>query len=173
LRTAENQPASIPLLRAQIAEIDPNVPLFDVRNFAELFDTSIARPRFQTILFGAFGILALALAAGGVYGVLSYTVSQRVHELGMRMCLGARTGDIVRLLARQSLIPVALGAAAGLACAALLTRWIGTLLYGIGPLDAATFALAPSIILVASLAAIYGPIRRATAFDPAVALRAE
>jgi putative ABC transport system permease protein len=173
LRAADDPRTLVPFVRAQLSEIDPNVPLFNTRTFAEMLDTSIARPRFQTALFGAFGALALALAIGGVYGVLTYTISQRVHELGIRRCLGARTGDIAGLLARQSLIPVTVGAAVGLAGAAALTRWIGALLYGIRPLDPTTFALVPVIILLASLMAIYSPIRRATAFEPARALRAD
>src|SRR6202041_457114 len=97
----------ISLVREQLSAMDPNVPLYGTRSFAELMDNSIARPRFQTALFGAFGLLALVLALGGVYGVLTYTISQRAHELGVRRCLGAKTGDIVRLLALQSLLPVA------------------------------------------------------------------
>ena len=172
LRAADDPRSLIPILRSQISEIDPNVPLFNTRTFGELLDTSMARPRFQTVLFGAFGVLALGLAISGVYGVLSYTVSQRVQELGIRRCLGAGTGDITWLLARQSLTPVTLGAAIGLAGAAALTRWIGALLFGVRPLDPVTFAMVPVIILLASLFAIYSPIRRATAFEPAIALRA-
>lgn len=173
LRAGDSPENLIPIVRAQLSEIDPNVPMFRAQSFDKLLDSSVSRPRFQTILFGAFGVLALTLALGGVYGVLTYAVSQRVQELGVRLCLGARTSDIAKLLARQSLLPVALGSAAGLAGAMAVARWIGGMLYGVRPLDATTFAIAPMIILVASLAAIYFPIRRAIAFDPVVALRAE
>jgi putative ABC transport system permease protein len=171
LRAGGNPNSLIPLVREQLSAMDPNVPLYGTRSFAELMDNSIARPRFQTALFGAFGLLALVLALGGVYGVLTYTISQRAHELGVRRCLGARTGDIVRLLALQSLLPVAFGTGIGLVAATALARWVGALLYGVRPLDPGTFVLVPIIILATSLVATFAPIRRATAIEPAVALR--
>jgi putative ABC transport system permease protein len=171
LRAGGNPNSLIPLVREQLSAMDPNVPLYGTRSFAELMDNSIARPRFQTALFGAFGLLALVLALGGVYGVLTYTISQRAHELGVRRCLGAKTGDIVRLLALQSLLPVAFGTGIGLVAATALARWVGALLYGVRPLDPGTFVLVPIIILATSLVATFAPIRRATAIDPAVALR--
>jgi putative ABC transport system permease protein len=174
LRAGGDDPGTlIPLVRAQLSEMDPNVPLYGTRSFAELMDNSIARPRFQTVLFGAFALLALVLALGGVYGVLTYTIGQRSHELGIRRCLGARTSDIVSLLALQSLVPVAVGAGIGLVGATALARWVGALLYGVHPLDPGTFALVPMIILATSLVATFGPIHRATAIDPAVALRVD
>ena len=165
--------ALVPLVRQQLSEMDPNVPMYNAREFTELLESSVARPQFQTLLFGVFGVLALTLALCGVYGVLAHAVTQRVHELGVRLCLGAGTGDIAWLLARQSLGPVALGIGIGLLGAAGVSRLVDAMLYGIHPLDGVTFLVAPLTIFVTSLASIYAPIRRATGFDPMVALRTD
>jgi putative ABC transport system permease protein len=168
---ADRPSGLIAAVRSELSQMDPNVPLFSARTFSELRDASVASPWLRTLLFGAFALLALALAMGGVYGVLSYTVTQRMHELGLRMCLGARPSDIAGLLLGHSMIPVVLGIVVGLAGAFAAERWIATLLYGVNRLDLWTFGAMPAALAIASLVAIYGPIRRATTCDPVAAMR--
>jgi putative ABC transport system permease protein len=158
-------------VRNELAQMDPNIPLFNARTFSELRDASVESPWFRTLLFGAFALVALALAVGGVYGVISYTVNQRMHELGLRMCLGARPSDIAWLLGRQSLVPVVLGIVLGLAGAMATQRWIAALLYSVRSYDWWTLLAIAAVLTMVSLAAIRGPIRRASACDPAVAMR--
>jgi putative ABC transport system permease protein len=167
-----DRPTAVPAsLRTELAQMDPNIPPFNVRTLDELRDASVASPRFRTLLFGAFALVALALAMGGVYGVLSYTVTQRMHELGLRMCLGARQSDIAWLVIRHSMAPVALGVVLGLAGAMATQRWAAASLYGVNRLDSWTFIAMPATLAVAALAAIAGPLWRATTSDPVVAMR--
>jgi putative ABC transport system permease protein len=158
-------------VRSELSQMDPNIPLFNARTLSELRDASVESPWFRTLLFGAFALVALALAMGGVYGVLSYTVTQRMHELGLRMCLGARQSDIAWILVRHSMMPVVPGIVLGLAGAMATQRWITALVSGIDRLDPWTFGVMPAALAMASFAAIYGPIRRATTCDPVVAMR--
>jgi len=162
----------IPIVRSEIAAMDPLVPPSNVRTLSELIDNSMSRSRFQTLLFGAFGVLALALACGGVYGVVAHTVSKRIYEFGVRACLGATRRDIAWLLVRESLRPLTGGTAAGIVGAMVSARLMSRLLYETRPLDTPAFVIAPTILLLVSVAAAYGPIRRATRANPAVALRA-
>jgi len=159
-------------LRSELSQMDPNVPLYNARTLSELRDASVASPWFRMILFGAFALMALALAVAGVYGVLSYTVSQRRHELGLRLCLGARGSDIAWLLVRQGMTPVAAGIVLGMLGALVSQRSVAGLVYGVGRTDPWTFGAMPLILALASLAAICGPIRRAASCDPSEALRA-
>jgi putative ABC transport system permease protein len=162
----------IPIVRSEIAAMDPLVPPSNVRTLSELIDNSMSRSRFQTLLFGAFGVLALALACGGVYGVVAHTVSKRNYEFGVRACLGATRRAIAWLLVRESLRPLTGGTAAGIVGAMVSARLMSRLLYETHPLDTPAFVIAPTILLLVSVAAAYGPIRRATRANPAVALRA-
>ena len=139
----------------------------------EVLAISLARQRLQMTLMGIFAGLALVLAAVGIYGVLSYWVRQRTHEIGVRMALGAARRDVLLMVVKQGAILVAIGIAAGLAAAFGLTRLMASLLYGVHPTDPLTFALVSLVLAVVALLACYIPARRATKVDPMVALRYE
>jgi ABC-type antimicrobial peptide transport system permease subunit len=134
---------------------------------------ALARPRFNLLLIGSFALLGMMLAAVGIYAVVSFLVAQRTREIGIRMALGARAGDVLRLVIGEGITPVVVGAAAGLACAAVVTRALRSMLYGVTPLDAVSFVSAPALLLIVALLACYLPARRAAAVDPLVALRDE
>jgi putative ABC transport system permease protein len=139
----------------------------------EILSQSVIGPRFQAALFSFFALLALLMASVGVYGVVSYSVSQRTHEIGIRMALGAKTGDILRLVIGQQVIMTLLGVAIGLSVALGLTRLISSLLYGVAPNDLSTFTGVPVVLVVAAVTASYVPARRALHVDPVNALRQE
>jgi ABC-type antimicrobial peptide transport system permease subunit len=124
-------------------------------------------------LMAGFAALALLLAAVGIYGVISYAVSQRTREIGIRLALGARSASVLALVMRQGLAPAAGGIAAGLVAAALLTRFLGSVLYGVAPIDGLTFATIPLLLLAIAALSVLIPAARASRVDPNVALRAE
>jgi putative ABC transport system permease protein len=159
--------------RSAVQAIDPDLPVFDVATMEQLVYRSASAPRFNTALLGIFAGLALILATVGVYGVMSYTVLQRSHEIGVRMALGAEAGDIARQVVRQGMLLAAGGTAAGLAGAWMVTRFLSSLLFGVRPTDAASFALVPLLVLAVALLACLVPARRAARVDPMVALRYE
>jgi predicted lysophospholipase L1 biosynthesis ABC-type transport system permease subunit len=160
-------------LRAVVASIDPDTPVSDIRPMRELITASLARPRFATVLLVTFGLLAMALGGVGIYGVIAYTVSQRTAEIALRMALGAHAADVVSLVVRHGAALTAAGVVVGLAAAAALTRVMSSLLYGVRPLDGATFAAAPMVIVVIALAACWVPARRAARTSPMDALRGD
>ena len=160
-------------IRAVVRDLDANLPVIDVRTLDDVMAATVAGPRFTTLLMTTFAALALLLAAVGIYGVLSYAVGRRTREIGIRMALGAERGAVRRMVLGQGLRLAALGGALGLVGAAIMTRWIEGLLYGVTPLDAATFAIVPAVLLTVALAAIYLPARRATRVDPMRALHHE
>jgi putative ABC transport system permease protein len=139
----------------------------------QLVSESVAQPRFNTVLLAAFAALALALAAVGIYGVIAYSVNQRTHEIGVRMALGARSGDVLRLVLRQGMKPALVGALIGLAGAWAATRLISGLLFEVNATDPATFAAVTLLLLAIALLACWIPARRATKVDPMIALRCE
>ena len=139
----------------------------------EILANSVTRPRLQTILLGAFGGLALLLAAVGIYGVMSYSVSRRTGEIGIRMALGASQWDVLALVCGQGLRLILIGVAAGLALAFGLTRLMSKILFGISPTDPLTFAIVVLVLAAVALLACYLPARRATHVDPIIALRHE
>ncbi len=159
--------------RAVVRELDPELPLIDLRTATSAVDRSIATRRMIALLFGAFGVIALALALGGIYAVLSYVVGRRRQEIGIRMALGARRGQVVQLVVRQGLALVALGVAVGLPLALLATGNLATLLVDVSARDPVTYLVA--VLLLAGTAAISAliPARRAAGVDPLVALRSE
>jgi ABC-type antimicrobial peptide transport system permease subunit len=136
-------------------------------------DEAVSHQRFALFLVGLFAALALVLAAIGIYGVISYSVNRRMPEFGMRMALGARPGDLVRMIVGQGLRLSVAGAAIGLLCAAGLTRLLGSLLYGVGGRDPVTFAAVGVLALATTTVACYLPARRAAAADPMRSLRSE
>jgi predicted permease len=172
-RTA-GEPASVAaaMVRA-IHEIDPTIPVYDIRTMSDRMSESMARQRFSTIMLGAFALFALILAVVGVYGVMSHLVSQGTHDIGVRMALGAQRSRIVGMILRQGAELTAAGVILGLVGAALLSRVMGTLLFGISPHDLVTFALVPALLAGIGLLATYIPALRATRVDPVVALRQE
>jgi putative ABC transport system permease protein len=175
-RTAGNPLALVPAVREQVAALDRNLPVYDIRTMRDRFGSAAARARFSTLLLATFAVMAITLAAIGIYGVMSYTVRQRTREIGIRLALGARSGDVVRqVLLRTAALALA-GTIAGLAGAfaatRFLTRFLATL-YEVRPSDPPTYALIALLVLAVALCAGFLPARRASAVDPAITLRAE
>ncbi|MGH9163479.1 MAG: FtsX-like permease family protein [Vicinamibacteraceae bacterium] len=160
-------------IRRTIAEIDPNVPMFGIRTQEAQIDLAVGPNRLFARLVSAFAALALLLACLGIYGTLAYSVTRRTSEIGLRMALGARPSNIIRLVLRESLIPVVIGAALGLAGASASTRLIESMLFGLTPHDALTFLAAALALVASALVAAWLPSRRAAHIDPMSALRCE
>ncbi|HEX2189802.1 MAG TPA: ADOP family duplicated permease, partial [Longimicrobiaceae bacterium] len=171
---ARGEPAAaLAALRRELRALDPDVALGLPSGLAALIDLSLFPQRVAATLIGAFGLLGLLLAAVGLYGVLAYHVAQRTREIGVRMALGARAADVVRMVARQGLALVGAGIAAGLLLALAATRLLAGFLYGVGASDPATFAGVTLLLAAVALPAAYLPARRATRVDPMIALRSE
>jgi putative ABC transport system permease protein len=160
-------------LTRELAAIDRNLALVNVRTMEAVVSMSLASERFRTRLLGAFALIALLLAAIGVYGVMAYSVEQRSQELGLRMALGAEPRHVIRLVAGQGLALIGAGLLIGIAAALALTRLVASLLYGVSPTDPATFVAIAALLLSAAAAATYVPARRATRADPMIVLRTE
>ena len=160
-------------IRMQVSSLDPLLPVTRVRTMHDLLGRSVAEPRFRTILLGLFAAVALVLATVGIYGILSYTVAQRTREIGIRMSLGARRRDVLRLVLQQGMALAGAGVAIGLLSALALNRVLAGLLFGVGPTDVATFSVVSFVMVGAALVACYVPARRATRVDPMVALRCD
>ena len=160
-----------PAVRGQIAAMDSQLPPYDVRTMEALLSRSVAEPRFRTIVLAGFACLAWALALVGVYGVVSYLVGQRTREIGIRMALGARRGDVVRLVVAEGMRPVGLGLIAGLSAAVPAARVVSTAVAGVQPFDPVTFSTVPAALLAATLVATFIPARRATRIAPMDVLR--
>jgi len=159
--------------RNVIHTLDPQQPIGEVTTMRRLLAKSIARSRFNTTLLAVFAFVALALAAVGTYGVMSYAVTQRTHEFGIRMALGARALDVLKLVLRRGIVLALIGVVAGLAAAFALTRLLSSLLFEVKATDAFTFSAVPLSLIAIALLASYIPARRATKVDPLVALRYE
>jgi putative ABC transport system permease protein len=160
-------------LRQQVWAIDKDQPVFDVRTMQEVRSMSVTLYSFSSVTLGIFAGLALLLASIGIYGVMAFAVTQRTQEIGIRMALGARAGDVLKLVVKHGMKLALLGIAIGLAGAWALTRFMGKLLVGVKPTDLLTFAIVAACLFVAALLACYLPARRATKVDPLVALRYE
>jgi predicted permease len=160
-------------VRTSVQQLDPNLPLATARTMQQIVNDATDRPRALMLLMSAFAAIALALAALGVYSVLSYGVNQRRQEISLRMALGAQKRDVVWLIVQQGLTLSAIGALAGLAGAIALGRTLAGLLYGVSPVDAAAYAGAGLVVLASSIAACWLPARRAAIVDPSDGLRAQ
>jgi putative ABC transport system permease protein len=160
-------------LRDAVWGLDRDQPINAITTLEAIVSEDIAQPRFNMLLMGLFGALALLLAAVGVYGLLSYSVAQRTREIGVRIALGAQARDIFRLTLRQGVAPALFGVLVGLALAFALTRFLSSLLYGMGANDLTTYAFVAALLTTVALVACYIPARRATKVDPMVALRHE
>jgi ABC-type antimicrobial peptide transport system permease subunit len=156
-----------------VRRVDPALPVTNVATQVDLLDRRVARERLFATTYAIFGGLALVLASLGLFGVLSYSVSRRTNEIGVRMALGARRLDVARMMLTESLVLVGLGAGLGLGAAWLSGGAVASLVYGLAPRDTATFAMAIAVIVGVSLLAASLPTRRATRVDPMVALRQE
>ena len=163
----------IPSIRRIVAGLDPDVPVADVITLEAAIAEQVAAPGFYLALLAGFAVIALILAVVGIYGVVSYAISMRTREIGIRLALGAGRQVPFRLVVGQGLRLALLGALIGTVGALGLTRYLRTLLYGIGPTDLITFAITPALLVVVAVVACYVPARRATRIDPMVALRAE
>jgi putative ABC transport system permease protein len=173
LRTAGEPAAMTRAVKEAIARVDRNQAVGRIRTMEELVGDTVAQPRFRAGLVGAFAGLALVLSAVGIFGVLAFSVSQRMREFGIRAALGAQAGDILRMVLAAGLRITALGVAIGLAAAAGLTRSLGSLHFGVKPIDPATFLAASAILSVVALIACAAPAMRAVRVDPGLALRQE
>jgi putative ABC transport system permease protein len=160
-------------VRREIQSVNGSLPTGNTRSMEQLVSSSLAPSRFNLFFIGIFAIAALILAGSGIYAVISYSVAQRTHELGIRMALGAQPLDVLRLVVGGGLKIVLIGALLGLAAASIVTRVLSNLLYGISVTDARTFVSMSLLLIVIALLASYVPARRAARVDPMIALRAE
>jgi predicted permease len=173
LRTAGDPSSYGETIRREVQAVDPNIPTFAVRSLDDVLARSMAERRFALNILGFFGVVALLLAAIGIYGVMTYTFSQRTQEIGIRMALGAQRADILRLAIGEGMLLVVLGLGSGILGALVLTRYLRTMLFGVTPADPLTFAAIAAILASVALLACFIPAQRATQVDPLVALRNE
>jgi predicted permease len=173
IRTAGEPALIVPAIRQAVAEVDSRVALFEIRTQAEQTSELVAEERLFTMILSFFGLLAQLLAAVGLYGVMSYSVAQRTHEIGIRVALGAQARDILRMVISQGMILALVGVAVGLGAAFYLTRLLEKLLFGVRTTDPLTFVGVTSMLIAVALAACFIPARRATRVDPMEALRYE
>ncbi|MBO0727581.1 MAG: ABC transporter permease, partial [Blastocatellia bacterium] len=172
--SASVEPQSmINTIRREVARLDANLPLYDVKTMSEHMRLSLFPLRAGAWVAGSFALLALLLAGLGIYGVMAYTVSQRTREIGLRMALGARGGDVMRLVVRQGMWLALVGLAIGLAGSLVLTRLMSSVLYGVSATDVVTFAGVTLLLGSVVLIACYLPARRAAKVDPMIALRCD
>jgi putative ABC transport system permease protein len=160
-------------IRSEVLAVDPDQPIANIQTMTERISNSVARPRYTATLVSLFAVLALVLAAVGIYGVVSYSVLQRTREIGIRIALGAQRRDVLLLGLKQGLGLTVLGVVVGIAGAFALTRVLGSLLYGVTPTDPLTFTMVSLLLTGVALIACWIPARRATRVDPMVALRYE
>jgi len=173
VRTTGDPRAAIRAVEGQVYAVDRNQPVFDVKTMDERLADSLAPQRFHLVLIGTFAVIALVLSALGVYGVLSYLVTRRTREIGIRMAMGARPREVRRLVVGESLALAALAVVAGLGGAWALTRYLQSMLYGVTALDGATFAVMPVVLVALAGASAVVPAWRASRIDPMAALREE
>ncbi|HZT58837.1 MAG TPA: ABC transporter permease, partial [Pyrinomonadaceae bacterium] len=174
VRTTGADPAAMTdAVRRAVEEVDPNQPVFNVQTMGQVLSDSIASQRLSMMLLSLFGALAMTLAAVGIYGVMSYAVAQRTHEIGIRMALGARGRDVLRMVVGHGMALALAGVGVGLVGALALSRVVKSLLFGVTATDPVTFVGVPLVLLLVALLSTFIPARRATKVDPMVALRYE
>jgi putative ABC transport system permease protein len=172
-RAAADPAALAPMVTTIVHELDKDLPLYGTRTMDQILDASIARERVSTMVFVVFAVVALALASVGLYGVAAHAVTERTHEIGVRMALGAERRHVLQMIVGQGLATAIAGAALGLAGAIAMSRAIESLLFGVTPTDPATLAAVVAVLLLVAVAACTLPAWRATRLDPTMALRAE
>jgi putative ABC transport system permease protein len=158
-------------LTATVHSIDPEIPVFDVRTMADLMSASMARRQFSLFLMSVFAVVALLLAALGIYGVMAFVVGQRAQEFGIRLALGAKPRDILGLAFRPGLILTATGTVVGLGASIIVMRLMSSLLFGVSASDPMTFAVVPVLLGIVTMAACFVPARRATRVSPMEVLK--
>jgi putative ABC transport system permease protein len=173
LRSSGNPAQLSSALRDAVLSLDPNQAISTIRSMDDVVSGSVAQPRFASQILGLFAVLALLLAAVGLYGLIAYTVSQRTHEIGIRMALGAAPRDVLKLVIGQGLKLAITGAAIGIVGALALTRLMQGLLFQVSPTDPVTFIGVTALLTIVALVASYLPARRAMRVDPMIALRYE
>jgi ABC-type antimicrobial peptide transport system permease subunit len=174
IRTQGDPVSLIPALRAEVAALDADLPVSDVQAMSQHLGLALLPARLAGTTLGVFGVLGLLLAAVGMYGVMSYAVTQRTREIGIRMAIGAARGEVVSMVMRQGLALVAAGGAIGLALALAAARLIRGVLYGAGAaFDPLTFVAVPVVLSVVAALATWLPARRAAGVDPMLAIRSE
>jgi putative ABC transport system permease protein len=173
VRTVIDPQSFTTTLRHTVAEIDKDVPIYRTRTLTDYMSQSIAQPRLNAMLVGLFALIALLLAAAGIFGVMSYSVTQRTQEIGIRLALGAQRYDVLRLVVGQGMRFVGVGLLLGLICVFACTRLLQSLLFGVGATDLPTMLVITLILSAVAFVACLLPARRATLVDPVQALRAE
>jgi putative ABC transport system permease protein len=173
VRTTSDPLASVASVRSQVLAVDNNQPIYDVKTLAQRVSEATAVSRSLTLLFSAFALLALVLGSVGIYGIVSYAVTQRTQEIGIRMAVGARAADILGLILKHGVVLVFSGVVIGIAGALALTRFLASLLFGVTPTDAITFVVVSVLFFLVATVASFIPARRATRVDPLKALRYE
>ena len=173
VRTTGKPEAIAGAVRAAVQAVDPNLPIYDVHLMTERVADSLARQRLQAVLLGLFAAVALTLAALGIYSVLSYLVTQRTHEIGIRLAIGAQQRDVLGLVFREGFVLALVGLAIGLVGALALMRAMSSVLFGVSATDPVSYAVVAALLLVVAALASYVPARRATRVDPLVALKYE
>lgn len=173
LRTSMDQMAIASILKSEVAKLESNLPIAEWRTLDEQINRTHGMDRFTAFLSCAFALLAALLAAIGIYGVIAYSVSQRTHEIGLRMALGAMRSDILKMMTIEGIIPISIGAAVGLIASFMLVKYTESMLYGVSAKDPIAFVVAAALLLVAAFLACIIPARRASKVDPMIALRYE
>jgi predicted permease len=173
VRTRGNPMTAVAAVKEAMRQVDPDQGTAEIQSMEQMVSSSVAVPRLQTVLLGAFGALGLLLACVGIYAVISYSVAQRLREVGIRLALGAAPGAIRAMVLREGMLLAALGIVGGAAASLALTRYLATMLYTVKPTDPTVFAAVAGILALAAAAGCWFPARRATSVDPAVVLREE
>jgi putative ABC transport system permease protein len=173
VRASGDPTVLVPQLKRALATVDADLPMSNIRTMDELIDGTTGPRRFAMLLLAAFSILAAALAAIGLYGVMSYTVTQRSRELGVRLALGAGPGQVLSLVVREGVRLAAVGLGIGFVAALAISRILRSMLYGVSTTDPLTFIVIPILLLAVTVLACWVPARRAARLDPILALRTE